>query len=169
MAKNLIKRYMPSPEKIHANKFLRIFGKLLHNSNLWHLNRNSVATAVSIGLFITYIPFPGHMPLAALAAILLRANLPISVALVWVVNPLTMIPMFGFAYGVGAALLGVTLQDLNFSTFAVLQEVWQPFLLGCLLCGGFLSVAGNVIVRLFWRYSVIRNWRARQTRRNVSA
>lgn len=169
MAKNLIKKYIPSPEKIQANKFLRIFGKLLYSPNLWHLNRNSVATAVSIGLFITYIPFPGHMVLAALAAILLRANLPISVALVWVVNPLTMIPMFGFAYGVGAALLGVTLQEMSLSTFAVLGEIWQPFLLGCLLCGGFLSVAGNVTIRLLWRYTVVRNWRARQDRRGVSA
>ncbi len=169
MAKNLFKRYMPTPEKILANKYLRIFGKLLHNPNLWHFNRHSVATAVSIGLFIAYIPFPGHMLLAAFVAILLRANLAVSVALVWVVNPITMFPMFGFAYSIGAFMLGVTLQELSFSTFAVLQEIWQPLILGCFLCGAFLSAAGNVLVRLFWRYIVVKNWRKRQLGRRVRA
>ncbi len=169
MAKNLIKKYIPSPDKIQANKYLRIFGKLLHNPNLWHLNRNSVAKAASIGLFITYIPFPGHMILASFMAILLRANLPISVALVWVINPLTIIPMFGFAYTLGALMLGVTLQDLNFASITVLQDVWQPFLLGCFLCGTFLAAAGNLLVRVLWRYSVAKNWRRRQeSRKQVS-
>ncbi|MBS0287865.1 MAG: DUF2062 domain-containing protein [Proteobacteria bacterium] len=167
MAKDFIKRYLPTPEKVQANKYLRVFGKLIHNPNLWHLNRNSVAKAVSIGLFITYIPFPGHMILAAFMAILLRANLPISMALVWVVNPLTMIPMFGFAYTVGALLLGIGIEDLNFDSVAVIQDIWQPFLLGCLLCGAFLSIAGNALVRLLWRYSVIKNWRQRQARRRL--
>ncbi len=169
MAKHFIKRYLPDPQKIQNNKFLRIFGKLLHSPNLWHLNRQSVATAFSIGLFITFIPFPGHMPMAALMAILFRANLPISVALVWVVNPLTIIPMFGFAYTLGAFLLGIALQDLDFKSLTVFLEIWQPMLLGCLLCGTFLATASNVLVRLLWRYSVVKNWRKRQLRRSVQA
>lgn len=168
MAKNLIKRFMPDPKKIQNNKYLSIFGKFLHDQNLWHLNRYCVATAVSIGLFISYVPFPGHMVLAAMIAILLRANLPISVALVWVVNPITMLPMFGFAYAVGATILGVAFEDLNFSSFAVLKEVWQPFLLGCFLCGTGLAILGNIFVRSFWRYSVARNWRLRQQRRSAA-
>lgn len=168
MAKNFIKRFMPDPKKIQSNKYLKIFGKFLYDQNLWRLNRHCVATAFSIGLFITYIPFPGHMVLAAFMAILLRANLPISVAMVWVVNPITMIPMFGFAYSVGATILGVAFADLDFSSFAVIKEIWQPFLLGCFLCGAALAFAGNIFVRFFWRYSVARNWRLRQIRRNAA-
>ncbi|MBI2790480.1 MAG: DUF2062 domain-containing protein [Gammaproteobacteria bacterium] len=168
MAKQVIKRFLPDPKKIQNNKFLKIFGKLLYSPNLWHLNRQSVATAFSIGLFITYIPFPGHMLLAALMSIIFRANLPISVALVWVVNPFTIIPMFGFATTLGAFLLGIALQDLSFNSFAVFQEVWQPFLLGCFICGSLLALAGNVCVRMFWRYTVAKNWRARQLRRSIN-
>ncbi|MBS0289449.1 MAG: DUF2062 domain-containing protein [Proteobacteria bacterium] len=166
MAKQFIKRFLPDPQIIQQSKYLRIFGKRLYNPGLWHFNRNSVATAFSIGLFITYIPFPGHMILAALIAILFRANLPLSIALVWVVNPLTMIPMFAFAYGIGALLMGLPLQDLNFESWKTLLEgSWQPFLLGCLLCGAFLATTSNIFVRLFWRYSVAKNWRKRQLRR----
>ena len=46
------------------------------------------------------------MLLAALIAIWLKVNLPLSVALVWVSNPITMGPMFYFAYKLGALLMG---------------------------------------------------------------
>jgi uncharacterized protein len=45
-----------------------------------------------------YMPPIGQMFMAAAAAIVLRVNLPISVALVWITNPLTIPPMFYFAY-----------------------------------------------------------------------
>lgn len=167
MAKKFIKRYLPDPKKIQKNKYLKIFGKLLDNPNLWHFNRSGIATGSSIGLFVTFIPFPGHMIVAALLSILLRANLPISLAMAWVVNPLTMIPIYGFAYTIGALFLGGSLQDLNFHSFSDFQVVWQPFMLGCLLCGTFLAATSNILVRLYWRYSVTKSWHRRQLKRKA--
>ena len=159
------RRFIPSPEQIKTNKVLKLLGPVMDNPNLWHLNRRSVSKAFTIGLFITYIPFLGHMFLAALCAVIFRANLPISVALVWVVNPLTMIPMFGLAYIVGAMLLGQSWDGLDFSSLAVLQEMWQPFVLGCFVCGAFLAVLGNIAVRVFWRMRVVKKWQAKNKRR----
>jgi uncharacterized protein (DUF2062 family) len=47
------------------------------------------------------------MLLAALAAVLLRCNLPLSVALVWLTNPLTVPAIFFIAYQVGALIIDV--------------------------------------------------------------
>ena len=37
---------------------VKFFGHSLHNPNLWHLNRFSVSWAVSVGLFMAYVPVP---------------------------------------------------------------------------------------------------------------
>lgn len=167
MAKKHFQRFLPHPKTIRENKYLKIFGKTLHSPNLWLLNRYSVATAFSIGLFVAYIPLPGHMILAALLAILLRANLPVSMVLIWIVNPLTMIPIFGFGLTVGAKTLGVQLNNLHFHSlsFSMLNEIWQPLFVGCILCGTVLAILGNIFVRLFWRYSVVKSWQKRRARR----
>ena len=94
MPRRIFKRYMPDPERIRGDKSLRFLGKLIHEPNLWHLNRRSVARAMAVGLFAAFIPLPMQMLLAASLAIPVRGNLPISIGLVWLTNPITMPPVF---------------------------------------------------------------------------
>ena len=107
MPKKTIKRMMPDHQTIKENKYLKIFGNLLHNANLWHLNRHSGAKAFAVGLFFAFIPVPFQMVLAAGAAILFHANLPLAIALVWLTNPLTMPFIFYACYLVGTWVLAV--------------------------------------------------------------
>jgi uncharacterized protein (DUF2062 family) len=46
-----------------------------------------------------------------------------------------------------------------------LPDIWQPLLLGGLLCGLVAGLFGFVAVRLFWRWQISRQLRARQLRR----
>jgi uncharacterized protein (DUF2062 family) len=170
MPRRLIKRYMPDPETIRNHRHLRIFGTLLHDANLWHLNRHSVSTAFAIGLFWGFIPMPFQMIPAALLAIVFRANLPISVALVWVSNPVTMPPLFYFCYKVGTWILRLPPKPFHFELSwawlgSGLLDIWQPFLLGCVVVGGIASLLGYVSMRTFWRWHVARNWQRRKERR----
>ena len=70
MAKKLIRRFLPDAHKIRDHKHLRVFGTLLHDPNIWHLNRHSVAGAFAVGLFMAFVPMPLQMiPAAALMAL----------------------------------------------------------------------------------------------------
>ncbi|MFJ7009298.1 DUF2062 domain-containing protein [Pseudomonas putida] len=169
MPRRIFKRYMPDPTSIREHKSLRFFGKLLHDPNLWHLNRHSVARAMGVGLFAALIPIPMQMLLAAALAIPVRGNLPIAVSLVWLTNPLTMPPVFFVTYMTGAWLMQVparTLPDeLTFDWITdQLATVWQPFLLGSVVCGVVLGIAAYFTTLLYWRWWIGRQWRRRKFR-----
>lgn len=161
MPKKFIRKYLPDPHAIRDNKTLQIFGTLLHDPNLWHLNRKSVSLAFLVGLFCMWVPIPFQMVLAAAIAIMVRSNLPISVALVWITNPLTMGPMFYFAYKVGAILLQVPPAAFHFELSGAwlmheLHTTWKPFLLGCFLFAAVSGITGFFTIRLLWRLHVVR-------------
>jgi len=164
MLKKAVRKWLPNPKTIQRQRYLRIFGKRIYDPNLWGLTRYSTATAVSIGLFITFFPLPGHLIVAACLSLLLRANLPLALALCWVVNPITIVPMFGFAFAVGAYVLGIPLQSVNFKSLSAIYELWQPFVVGSLICGSALAFLGNLATRALWRYSVAKNWQRRKLR-----
>lgn len=171
MPRKLIKRYFPDCGRIRESHKLRsIFGTLLHDPNLWHLNRHSVAGAFAVGLFCAFIPFPGQMVIAAAAAVFWRVNLPISVAVVWISNPVTIPPMFYAAYKVGERVLGrepgpfeleLSLEWLT-SEFA---EVWLPLVIGCAIVGSLSAVTGYFLVRIYWRLHVAKSWEQRKLKR----
>jgi uncharacterized protein len=168
MHKELLKKYMPNPEMIKRHKNLQFLGDQLNDPNLWHLNRQSVSMAFAIGLFCAWIPTPGQMVIAAMAAIYFRANLPISVGLVWVTNPITMPPLFYFAYWVGLTTLN--LPSATFSLDAILSgDILFPFLTGCLILGTICATAGYFGINYFWQFHVGRNWVHRKQNRKDAA
>src|SRR3989338_3309656 len=170
MPRRLFKRFMPHPDSIKGNKSLRFLGQVIHDPNLWHLNRHSVARAMAIGLFWARIPMPMQMLAAAATAITARANLPLSIGLVWLTNPITMPPVFYCSYSLGAWLMGtpaLQMQDeitLGWIT-QILGSHWQPLYLGSLVAGLFLALSGYVLTQVYWRWWVKRSWRKRQANR----
>lgn len=174
MPKETLKQLAPSPAKLREIKLLRILGEWIYEPNLWHINRYSAAMAFFVGLFVAFMPIPGQMVLAALMAVLLRCNLPISVGLVWITNPLTMPAMFYLAYRVGALIIEVPVQQLEFEmSMPWLREsfsaIWQPVVLGCAICGLFFGSLGFFVISMMWRWRVVTRWRARKRRRLARA
>lgn len=170
MPKRLIKRWLPDQDKLKEHKHLRLFGKLLRDANLWHLNRRSAAGAFAVGLFMAWIPLPCQMLLAAGGAILFRVNLPLSVALVWLSNPFTMPPLFYGAYLVGCQLLGHPAQhiDIQFTwewLVSVFETLAPPLLLGSLVLALLSSLMGYAFIRTFWRINTVRQWQKRKEAR----
>ena len=170
MAKKIIQRYLPDVHKIRTHKHLKFFGRLLHDPNLWHLNRHSVSGAFAIGLFMAFVPMPFQMIPAAALAILFRVNLPIAVALVWITNPVTMPPVYYFTYELGAWIMNTPAKDIAFEISwewlaTEFGRVWRPFLLGSLMAGIICAAAGYYGIRALWRWHVIRDWERRKKKR----
>lgn len=169
MPKKLIKKIMPDHHKIKSNKHLQIFGDLLHNGNLWHLNRRSVAKAFAVGLFFAFIPVPFQMIFAAGIAIIVHANLPLSIALVWITNPLTMPAIFYFCYVVGTWIVGGSDKEFAFEAnwqwvVDSLSTIGPAFLLGCIVCATAFALIGYYGIHWLWRYSVAKEWKKREFR-----
>jgi len=170
MPRKFIKRYLPNSESIKNHKNLQLFGEWLHDPLLWHLQRRNVAKAFAIGLFFAFMPMPFQMVGAAAFAIFFRANLPISMVLVWLTNPLTMVPIFFACYKFGAWMLHTPYKNIQFELSfhwlsTSLLEIWQPFLFGCFVAGSIAALLGYLLINLIWRVNVGSNWKNRRHQR----
>jgi uncharacterized protein (DUF2062 family) len=169
MPKHLIRKYAPDHEKLKEHKYLRLFGRLLHDPNLFHLNRRSVSGAFFVGMLCAFTPVFPQMLTSAALAIVLRVNLPISVALVWLTNPVTIPPIFYGCYLVG---LWVLQQPATISQFqmspewleSVIDEIWMPLLVGGVLMGLVSGIISYLLVRGYWRWHVVRHLQRRRDR-----
>ncbi len=166
MPRRFIRKITPSPEQIRSHWYLRPFGTRIADPALWSLQRRGVTAAFGAGLAICFVPLPIHLALAGIVAIVARINAPVLVATVLLVNPLTFVPVYYSAYRVGAALLGHMPQPFRFElSWSWLQfglgPIWEPFLIGCLVCSLVAGVLGWGLLELFWRYHVRKRYRTR--------
>ena len=167
MPKHLIKKYFPDRDTIRNHKHLQVFGNLLHDANLWHMNRRSVSGAFAAGLFWSMIPIPLQMLAAAACAIIFRVNMPISVALVWLTNPITMPPIFYINYLLGAWLMQSPPLEKGFEVSMEwftesMHLIWQPLYVGSFVSGIILGVIGYACIRLLWRLHIIARFKEKR-------
>ena len=87
--RKFFKKYTPNREMVKEYKFLAFLGNSLFHEDLWRFNRLSFCRATVIGVFWGWMPMFFQMIPAAYCAVLFRANLPLSVAGVWISNPIT--------------------------------------------------------------------------------
>lgn len=167
MPKKFIKRYLPTPEKVQSIESLRFLGDVLHEPNLWHINRHSVSRAVLIGIFLSFVPMPFQMLAAALMAIWFNANLPLSVVLVWISNPLTMPPMFYFNYKVGAWILDRPVLAFEFQLSwswlsGRLMDIGVPLYVGSLVVATIAGCSAYLVIQFLWRRKIRTDWQVRR-------
>ena len=164
MPRRTIKRFIPSSRKIRALNLHRFFGNRINDNKLWLINRLSVSRGVAIGLFCAYLPIPFQMLPAALLAILLRANLPIAVAMVWISNPLTFLILYTPPYLLGLALLGETGISFSSITIEMMMQQFAALWIGCLIFATALGIGGYILSNVVWRLIVANRWTSRKNR-----
>ena len=161
LKKHRLQKLLPSPESLKQDRRLKILGDWLNNPNIWQINRHSVSGACGIGFAVAWFPFPVQTFLAATLAICFRKNLPVATFTTWITNPLTVPPMFYFAYWVGTLVLGITpisLLDLDIQLssdwfFTQLGVSWRPFLLGCVVVSVISGLLGYLGMHMLWHYN----------------
>ena len=174
-----LKRYLPNHETVHSNRWLRPFANTLLHPRLWHLNRHSAAGAVAVGLFCGLIPGPVQMPLAAIACVAFRVNLPLALLTTLYTNPLTIVPLYITAYAMGTWAMGVPdrrfvpppeMSDMSLFEWGGAVVDWmaglgKPLALGLVLLAATLALLGYFGVKAAWRTWLIRSWEHRRMRR----
>ena len=111
------------------------------------------------------------MVLAAGIAIIVHANLPLSVALVWITNPLTMPAIFYFCYLVGTWIIGVPTKKFVFEAswqwlVESISTIGPAFIIGCGALAVVFSMLGYLTINTLWRFSVAKEWKKRKNRRS---
>jgi uncharacterized protein (DUF2062 family) len=169
------KHHIPTQERIEANRYLRPVAHRILAPALWRFTRRSVPRGVALGLFTgTLFPF-AHMPMAALAAFPVRANVPVAVGTTLLHNPITTVPLFWSAYELGHWVLRLdrTVPGAPIAENVKANASWLHWLVsqggpstivGLIIIAIALSVFGYFITALIWRLRVARKWRRRAHR-----
>lgn len=160
-----VRRQFLKSRKIKEHRVLGYFGEAFDRRCLWHVTRYSVARAFAVGIFSAYLPVPFEMIIAAVLAYIVRANLPISVMLIWISNPFTWALLWGPPYFLGALILGEPLSPVPLLTREWIQDHYSALLLGCSIVGAAMGVAAYFTVLLLWRMDVVKQWEQRRASR----
>lgn len=172
MPRRFFRKFGFKQHKVSQQWYLHPVRGLLQNPAYWGIRRKTVVPGFALGLFVAFIPVPVHTLLGVLLALVLKVNIPATIIGTLLMNPLTAVPMFVFAHRFGSFLLGLELKpfqpefSLEWLTHGFIN-VWQPLLLGCLICGAIASLVGYVVLDLLWRAS-LADYLATRRRRNSS-
>lgn len=179
MPRKYFRKFLPAHETVKRNRWIRPFGAWLQRPNLWHLNRRSTAGGVAVGLFCGLIPGPFQMIGAAILSILFRVNLPVALFTTLYTNPLTIVPLYVWAYEIGALLGGAApmrpaVPEMGWTDWYSVLPTWilslgKPLAIGLPVLACALAAAGYLIVRALWYWAVMREWRKRAARRKGGA
>jgi len=176
--RKFFRKHLPDHGSIRRQRWLSPVQHWLQHPNLWHLHRRSVAGGVAVGLFSGLIPGPLQMLVAVMLSVLLRVNLPVALFTTLYTNPLTIVPLYLFAYQIGVWVNGTSNTAIsNMPAFPEVHwhdwfsQVWvwlmtlgKPLLTGLPLLAVGLAFFGYIAVRLGWRLAVLWKWHRRHKR-----
>jgi uncharacterized protein len=154
-------RPLPRRANVRRYPFIKWFAEAARKRPfLWSFRRENVLPALYVGSVISLMPLYGVQVLVALGvALLFRANLTITVALQFITNPFTIVPIYGFTGWVGSKLM------LAMDIGSELPKA--AFYANALVVGG--VVVGLVVALLCdvgWR---LASWEARLFRNRLAA
>lgn len=152
-------RPLPRRANVHRYPVVRWFADWARKAPwLWSYKHAHVAPALYVGSVLALLPLYGiQLLLAFLLAFALRANLTVMVALQFLTNPFTLVPVYGFTGWVGGRILnslgvGADWPDLVFAANAL-------FVGGAVVGLGFA-----LLIDLVWRFL---RWEARRFREQL--
>ena len=163
--------YLPDADKIRANPTLRPVSFLLDRTEIWHLHRRAAAGATFIGLFCAFVPDPDPdaacgdpgrgfplQPAPCRGAGVDQQSPDVPPDVLFRLSP----------GGHGCSTCGwkpMPCPWISTGGSPIWDNIGVPMLFGALLCGWVAGVTGFVVVRVLWRFHVIRRWKERRARR----
>lgn len=180
MPRKLLRRILPDRDALNRNVFLRRAAPFLTHPNLWHLNRHSVSGGLAVGLFCGLIPAPFQILSACLMSIVFKVNLPVAVFGTFYTNPLTVVPIYLGAYGLGRWITGIhqgetvipPSPETDWGNLSGTLQAWldwamalgTPLVVGTAALAIGLALLGYLGTQLAWRGHVLWMLRKRRQR-----
>ncbi|MCE2945966.1 MAG: DUF2062 domain-containing protein [bacterium] len=179
-----LKRFVPAQETLRRSRWLRWLGPALYDPRLWRMSRRGVALGMALGVFFGLLVPIAQIPLAAGAAVVLRANVPTAIASTLVTNPVTFGPLYFVAWRIGTAVLGEPGEPgpaemeagAPAQAGARADETWlermrrqvagigKPLLVGLPILATVVGLLTYAAVSGIWYLKVAWSWRARRRR-----
>ena len=151
-------------ERIYTHPILKHFARWLAAHHLWEFSEKAIERAVFMGLIMAFVPLPIQVPLAAIFSVIIRANVAIAIAMVWITNPITIPPIFYFCYRVGLWLLDKPnhIDEVHFtfqSIASTIGHIGYPLIAGCAFMALISASLGWIIVKLGFYFCNVRKKR----------
>lgn len=158
------KQRMPSQEAMAQSRILRPFARWIFQPELWRWRRGAVARGVALGVFFGFMIPLLQIVVAAIAAVFMRANIPIAAVSTLVTNPFTFPPVYMAAYQVGSLFLdhtptGIEATGMFAGILNWLDRVGPPTVLGLLIFAVVGSLTMYAVVQFVWRARIARRRR----------
>tara|TARA_B100001248_G_C27391912_1_gene462915 strand:- start:1203 stop:1790 length:588 start_codon:yes stop_codon:yes gene_type:complete len=160
-------RPLPRRSNIHKYPILKWFSETAYKrSYLWSFRGRNIVPALFWGVWIAMLPVVGlQMLVVFFLAMVVRANLPIIIALQWISNPFSMGPIYFADYQIGMIffrLVGIKYEknkllsaefnwsDFSFSDLNNLLDTFPPMFVG----GSIIGISLGVIAVFLYKAMV---------------
>ncbi len=133
------------------------------------VNRKSITRGLLVGIFWGFIPMPMQMLAVVFTTPLLKFNVPIAIATVWLSNPVTMPFMYYMEYLTGSFLLNTASLhvELTMEWFTShLDDIFVPLYVGAMFYSIFISVIVYYSINWLWIKSVHQEKRHQKRKDN---
>lgn len=184
MSKKFFRRWLPGNHAVRKNRLLARLGPAFHHPRLWHINRQGIALGAAIGGFFgLLVPF-GQIPIAAVVAVLMRANLAATVVGTFVTNPFTFAPIYYLAYRIGVRMTGAEPMSAAVSSLSSVEpqgiaewatQWWQqaqslgkPLFAGLFVLACLFALVSYFSIDWLWRAIAVRSWKRRAALRTTA-
>ena len=112
------------------------------------------------------MPIPLHTILAAALAVVFSSNILLSMSLVWVNNPITMVPIYYYTYKLGSYILNMELDpNFVFTLEYILENLTTTTIalwVGGLIVSPIAAILGYIAILLIYKFRAfkrIKRWR----------
>ena len=77
---------------------------------------------------------------------------------------LTYTPIFYFAYKIGKIIINadINVDEKEIDMLSNIKDIWEPLLLGSIILAIIGSIISYILIRVYWRYYVIKVWSKRK-------
>jgi uncharacterized protein len=146
-----------SRKRLHGSWLHRFFGDRLLHRDLWKPTAESLARGWLIGFPITIVPFlPAQALLACVAALFVRGNILLCIALQFLSTPLTAPVHLPACYFVGEIVRGQSPRHVWTQIAKTPRELLSgdaviSLYLGAVVIGVLGGAAGYAIIRSLWK------------------